>query len=80
MHLLLVGGEATLGHATAHVRLAIREMTRGAFRWYFWTGAAGVAAGVLAPWGGVVLAPLPLLGLVAYEHAYVQAGQAVPLA
>lgn len=80
IHLLLVAGEATSMHATAHVRLAIHEMTRGAFRSYFWTGAVAVAVGILAPWGGVMLAPLPLLGLVAYEHAYVQAGQAVPLA
>ena len=29
---------------------------------------------------GLAAAPLALIGLLLYEHAYVQAGQAVPLA
>jgi hypothetical protein len=29
---------------------------------------------------GVIGAPLALIGLLLYEHAYVQAGQSVPLA
>jgi hypothetical protein len=41
---------------------------------------AGVAAAVAAPWIGMTAAPLALAGLLAYEHAYVQAGQSVPLA
>jgi Fe-S-cluster-containing dehydrogenase component/formate-dependent nitrite reductase membrane component NrfD len=79
-HLLLVGGETSVTHGTAHARLAVDEMVRGRFRGWFWLGAAAAAVGLLAPWAGAALAPLPLLGLVAYEHAYVQAGQAVPLA
>ena len=79
-HLLIVAGETTLAHPTAHARLAVREMVAGPFRGYFWAGAAGVAAALLAPWVGVAVAAAPLLGLMAYEHAYVQAGQAVPLA
>jgi len=79
-HLLLVGGETSVAHGTAHARLAAHEMVAGRFRRYFWAGAAGVAAGLAAPWAGAAVAPLPLLGLMAYEHAYVQAGQAVPLA
>lgn len=79
-HLLLVGGETSVAHGTAHARLAAHEMVAGRFRLYFWAGAAGVAAGLAAPWAGAAVAPLPLLGLMAYEHAYVQAGQAVPLA
>jgi hypothetical protein len=39
-----------------------------------------VAAAVAAPWIGVAAAPLALVGLLAHEHAYVQAGQSVPLA
>ena len=35
---------------------------------------------LLWPWIGALAVPLSLLGLLAYEHAYVQAGQAVPLA
>ncbi|HVR71768.1 MAG TPA: 4Fe-4S dicluster domain-containing protein [Vicinamibacteria bacterium] len=79
-HLLLVAGEATFPHATAHARLAAWEMTRGAYRHYFRTGALLVAAGVLAPWAGPVAGALALAGLLAYEHAHVQAAQAVPLA
>ncbi|MBI2186942.1 MAG: polysulfide reductase NrfD [Acidobacteria bacterium] len=79
-HLLLVAGETSVTHGTAHARFAVDEMVRGQFRTSFWLGAAAVAAGVLAPWAGAALALLPLVGLMAYEHAYVQAGQAVPLA
>jgi Fe-S-cluster-containing dehydrogenase component/formate-dependent nitrite reductase membrane component NrfD len=80
IHLLLVWGETTVGHATAHARLAVHEMVSGTFGPHFWVGAAAVAAGILSPWIGVGAVPLPLLGLIAYEHAYVQAGQSVPLA
>jgi len=83
VHVLLVAGEATIAHATAHARLAAREMTHGRYRLFFRSGVAlqalGLAA-VLALPTGVLLAPLVLVGLLAYEHAFVQAGQAVPLA
>jgi len=39
-----------------------------------------VAVAVAAPWIGTVATPFALAGLLAYEHAYVQAGQSVPLA
>ena len=38
-HLLLVAGEATLTHGTAHARLAAHELIEGRFRGFFWTGA-----------------------------------------
>ncbi len=79
-HLLMVWGESTLPHVTAHAHLANREMVRGRFVRYFWAGVALVAVGMLAPWIDVLAAPIALLGLFAYEHAYVQAGQSVPLA
>jgi Fe-S-cluster-containing dehydrogenase component/formate-dependent nitrite reductase membrane component NrfD len=97
-HLLLVLGEVTLTHPTAHARLAVHELTRGRLRGFFWAGVALTAAGLLAPvptlwlpavalaphaalWlPAVAPAPLALAGLLAHEHAYVQAGQAVPLA
>jgi Fe-S-cluster-containing dehydrogenase component/formate-dependent nitrite reductase membrane component NrfD len=79
-HLLFVAGETSVTHGTAHARLAVEEMVWGRYRTPFWLGAATVAAGLLAPWGGAALAAVALLGLVAYEHAYVQAAQAVPLA
>ena len=40
---LLVAGEATLTHRTAHARLAAWEMTRGRYRRCFWAGVALVA-------------------------------------
>ena len=81
VHLLMVIGETTLTHATAHAALATREMTRGRFAGFFWAGVVLAAAAVAAPWlGGWVAAPVALAGLFAFEYAYVQAGQSVPLA
>jgi Fe-S-cluster-containing dehydrogenase component len=82
-HLLLVAGEATITHPTAHARLAASEMTRGRYGHYFRASvllqAAGAVAMLASPEG--ILPPLlALAGLLAYEHAFVQAGQAVPLA
>ena len=79
-HLLMVWGEVTLAHPTAHASLAVWEMTRGRYSAYFWTGIVLVLAAVAAPWLGVAAAPLALMGLLLHEHAYVQAGQSVPLA
>jgi Fe-S-cluster-containing dehydrogenase component/formate-dependent nitrite reductase membrane component NrfD len=79
-HVLLVLGEAGIGHPTEHARLAVHEMTRGGLAWLFWAGFGLVAAGIAAPVAGAWVAPLALAGLAAYEHAYVQAGQCVPLA
>lgn len=80
IHLLMVWGEVTLTHPTAHAALAVREMTRGRFAAYFWAGRVLTLACVFAPWLGVAASPLALVGLALHEHAYVQAGQAVPLA
>ncbi|HYP54211.1 MAG TPA: 4Fe-4S dicluster domain-containing protein [Pyrinomonadaceae bacterium] len=79
-HLLLVWGEVTLTHPTAHAHLAVRELTRGRYAAYFWAGLALTLLGVSAPWLGLAAVPLALTGLLLYEHAYVQAGQSVPLA
>ena len=80
VHVLQVVAETTLPHVTAHAYLATREMVRGRFARFFWPGLVLIAASVAAPWIGVAAAPLALAGLLAYEHAYVQAGQSVPLA
>lgn len=79
-HLWLVLCETTVGHPTSHARLAVREMLWGRHHVTFWTSVALVAWALAAPWLGLAVVPLALAGLLAYEHAYVQAGQAVPLA
>jgi formate-dependent nitrite reductase membrane component NrfD len=80
LHMLLVAGESTLTHGTAHERLAWWELEHGRWRTFFFAGLALVAPALLAPWLGVWTALPALLGLLAHEHAWVQAGQSVPLA
>jgi formate-dependent nitrite reductase membrane component NrfD len=80
VHLLMVAGESTLPHGTAHARQAAWQMTHGAYRSVFWSGIVFGAAAALTPWIGVAGAAAGLIGLLAYEHAYVQAGQSVRLA
>jgi Fe-S-cluster-containing dehydrogenase component/Ni/Fe-hydrogenase subunit HybB-like protein len=90
LHLLMIWGETSITHPTAHARLGVREMVRGRYRAFFWMGLALNLAGGLAPWLslmgdfdvelGLIASLLALLGLLLYEHAYVQAGQCVPLA
>ena len=90
IHLLMIWGEVSLTHSTAHARVAVWEMVHGRYRSSFWIGLAlsllsGILPG-LAVFGfvstsfGIGGAPLALIGLILYEHAYVQAGQSVPLA
>lgn len=79
-HILLAGGEITMPHPTEHARLAGHTMTSGQSARFFWPGLAAVAVGIAAPWIGAAAVPFALLGLLAHEHAYVQAGQSVPLA
>jgi len=81
-HLLMVLGETTLAHPTAHAHLAIWEMVHGRYRAFFWTSILLSAIGCLAPlsWMGLGAVPSALIGLLLFEHAYVQAGQSVPLA
>ena len=74
------------------VEMAVHEMTRGAYATRFWWG--GVVLGLVAPAVLVIIAlagdidgaALPalagisaLVGLFAYEDAFVRAGQSVPL-
>ena len=90
VHLLMVWGEVSLTHPTAHARLAIHEMVHGRYRSDFWIGIALSLAGALFPLLalfnimsisiGAAGAPLALVGLMLFENAYVQAGQSVPLA
>jgi formate-dependent nitrite reductase membrane component NrfD len=90
LHLLMVWGEVSLTHATAHARLAVWEMVRGRYKSDFWIGMALSLLGGVLPWLtifgyvspslAVAGAPLALVGMMLYENAYVQAGQSVPLA
>jgi Ni/Fe-hydrogenase subunit HybB-like protein len=80
VHLLVVWGEITLTHTTAHARVAVWEMTTGRFSPYFWASVVLTVVGGMAPWLGIGAAPLAMTGVLLYEHAYVQAGQSVPLA
>ena len=88
-HVLLVSGEITVTHPTEHARLAAHAMTGGRYARFFWPGLiavavaaalAAIAAAADTPAVAVPAIPLGLLGLLAHEHAYVQAGQSVPLA
>lgn len=88
-HVLLVAGEITVTHPTQHARMAAHAMTGGRYARFFWPGLAAVtaaaalaavAAGTGVPAAGIATIPLALAGLLAHEHAYVQAGQSVPLA
>jgi hypothetical protein len=67
-------------HGTAHAHLALREMTRGRYALFFWASMVMGAVGLVAPWSPIGGALVGLVGLLAFEHAYVQAGQSVPLA
>lgn len=90
LHLLMIWGEVTLTHPTAHARLAVWEMVWGRYRNDFWFGLIlSLIGGVLA-WLAVLgfldfpvavgAAPTALVGMMLFENAYVQAGQSVPLA
>jgi hypothetical protein len=80
VHVTLVAGEVSQPHVTAHARLATSEMTGGSQRLPFWISVIFILAAVAAPWIGTPATALALAGLLGYEHAYVQAGQSVPLA
>ncbi|MGD0943114.1 MAG: 4Fe-4S dicluster domain-containing protein [Acidimicrobiales bacterium] len=77
---LLAVAEITVPHASAQAHLAVTEMSRGRYARFFWPGLVLVAIAIAAPWLGAVATPIVLAGLLAHEHAYIQAGQSVPLA
>jgi len=80
-HILLVLGEASMRHPTAHGALAARAMIRGQYAHFFWVSLAlGVLALVFVGSATAIAAGAALGCLLLYEHAFVQAGQSVPLA
>ncbi len=81
VHLVLVLGEASMRHPTAHASLAARAMTRGEYAHFFWIAVPLAVLGVVfAPTAPFIAAFAALGSLLLYEHAFVQAGQSVPLA
>jgi len=80
VHLLLVAAEVSVPHGTAHAHLATHELAWGEYRGPFWLSSAFILFAGAAPWIAAAATPLALLGLLAYEHAYVRAGQCVALA
>jgi Ni/Fe-hydrogenase subunit HybB-like protein len=90
IHLLMIWGETSLTHSTAHARVAVWEMMYGRYGPAFWLGIGLSVLGAFIPALAIlgfvstsigVAAAIPaLLGMMLYEHAYVQAGQSVPLA
>ncbi len=86
-HALMILGEVLMPPATAHARLAERELTHGRYRHGFRIGLSGALIGAVAPWLAAIAPALALgavsfglLTLLAWEHAHVQAAQSVPLA
>jgi Ni/Fe-hydrogenase subunit HybB-like protein len=79
-HLAFVAAEVSAPAPTAHAELAVYEMTRGRFQQFFIAGVVLSVIGLAAPWAGVAVCLFAFLGPLAYEHAFVQGGQAVPLA
>ncbi len=90
LHGLITAAEMVLPHSTREVQLAAHAVTHGPLRRTFW--GLAVLAGLALPLAlaavgllalGSALLPLAallaLLGLAAYEHVWVQAGQIVPL-
>ena len=80
VHLILIAAETTTPHPTAHARLAVHEMVRGRYRVPFAAGVILQLLGIAATLVGASAAVLVLAGILAYEHAHIGAGQAVPLA
>ena len=50
LHLLMIWGEVSLTHPTAHARLAVWEMVRGRYKSDFWIGTVLSMLGGLLPW------------------------------
>jgi Fe-S-cluster-containing dehydrogenase component/formate-dependent nitrite reductase membrane component NrfD len=78
-------GEATSRHGSANAAAAAKVLVHGRYAFLFWTAVLG---GAVLPLfillfghraAEPVAAMLALAGLLGYEHAFVMAGQAVPI-
>jgi Fe-S-cluster-containing dehydrogenase component/formate-dependent nitrite reductase membrane component NrfD len=79
-HLFMAASEVVQPHGTEHARLAARNLVTGRLGRFFWVGSALAGVAVAGAWLPVIAAICALPGLLAYEHAYVQAAQSVPMA
>lgn len=92
VHAALIALELGMPHTTANAAWGVRALARGEQAWLFWGGGAGlgivaalallIAAFALPAIQGLLLALAGIAafaGMAAYEHAFVQAGQAAPL-
>lgn len=86
LHLVLIISEMVIPHTMEGAKRAAHHMIYGKYRFYYWTGlvVGALIPSLLALFVGSIIVPvissvLALIGLLAYEHAYVQAGQSVPL-
>ncbi|MEX2100525.1 MAG: 4Fe-4S dicluster domain-containing protein [Acidimicrobiia bacterium] len=79
VHVALTVSEVSRPHDSEHARLAVQHLVRGRRRRWFWAGLVLSVIGILAPIAPIAAAPV-LVGLLVHGHAYVQAGQSVPLA
>ncbi|MCI0184123.1 MAG: polysulfide reductase NrfD [Acidibacillus sp.] len=86
MHFILIISELVIPHPILGAKRAAHQMIYGRYRSYYWTG---LIVGALIPLliaifssaiaAAAVVSILALIGLLAYEHAFVQAGQSIPL-
>lgn len=75
-------------HPTPQAAAAARNMWRGKYRIHYWAGVllggaiplalAGATLANAPDWTYIAASASALGGLLAYEHAYIQAGQSVP--
>ena len=83
--LVTIGGEFAMPHPTGEAARAAAEITRGRYKMHFWVASIGlghalplalVATG--SPMLGALAGAFTLLGLYAYEYAFVMAPQEIP--
>lgn len=86
VHFVLVISEMVIPHTIEDAHRAANQMIYGKYKAFFWTGliVGGLVPLALSfvfgvPALVVAAAVLALIGLLPYEHAFVQAGQSVPL-
>ncbi len=87
---LVIFAELFSAHPTTHIARAASSMTVGSYSRLFWYGAILIGHLIPLAWATIYLsggpnsafegaALLALAGLLAYEHAWIKAGQVVPL-